>query len=277
MTRAPADPSTFHRALAAIRAESPLIHCLTNSVTINHVANTLLALGATPAMVDIRQEAGAFAPVASAVLINIGTPHEEQRDAMREAAAAAHRSGTPWVLDPVAVGALEVRTALAIDLLEFKPAVIRGNASEIVALAGLGDGGRGVDATHAVSDARAAACALALATGAVVAVSGPTDLIVSGDAEYSVTGGDALLTRITGGGCALGAVVAAFCAVEADAVAATVAACSAYAVAAERAGAVALGPGSFVPVMLDELARLEPEDVRGPDLAEHAAADGVRA
>ncbi len=266
MTSAPAYPPIFpHRALAAVRDEAPLIQCLTNAVTVNHVANTLLALGATPAMVDIRREAGAFASIATAVLINIGTPHAEQRDAMREAAAAAHQAGTPWVLDPVAVGALKIRTALARDLLEFKPTVIRGNASEIVALAGLGDGGRGVDATHAVSDARAAARALADSTGSVVAVSGPTDLIVTREVERTVTGGHALLTRITGGGCALGAVVAAFLAVESDPADATVAACAVYGLAAERAGTVALGPGSFVPVMLDELASLEPEDMRGSD------------
>ncbi|MFE7398069.1 hydroxyethylthiazole kinase, partial [Streptomyces sp. NPDC057557] len=117
-------------------------------------ANVLLALGASPAMVDLPEEAGPFARIASGVLVNLGTPHAEQRSAMIEAARAAASAGTPWVLDPVAVGALPVRTALARELLELRPTVIRGNASEIIALAGAGGGGRGVDSSHGVEAAK---------------------------------------------------------------------------------------------------------------------------
>lgn len=104
----------------------------------NFTANVLLAIGATPAMTDIPTEAGLFAEIASATLVNVGTPHAEQRIAMIEAAQAAHHTGSPWVLDPVAVGVLPVRTALALELLQHSPTAIRGNASGIMALAGFG-------------------------------------------------------------------------------------------------------------------------------------------
>ncbi|WP_306896743.1 hydroxyethylthiazole kinase [Agromyces albus] len=247
--------------LDRVRATTPLVHCITNSVVTNFTANSLLALGAAPAMVDIRVEAGVFARIASGLLVNLGTPHEEQRDAAREAVAAAREAGTPWVLDPVAVGGLPVRTALAHVLLEHRPTAIRGNASEIIALTGVGGGGRGVDASDSTESAADAAAALAAAHGSVVAVSGAIDLITDGTRIARVGNGDALLTRITGGGCALGAVTAAFLAVSDDAFAATVAATVSYTIAAELAAAQASGPGTFGPLFLDALASVTADDL----------------
>ncbi|MBQ9917574.1 MAG: hydroxyethylthiazole kinase, partial [Microbacterium sp.] len=106
VVRTSSSPSTV---LADLRGTPPLVQCITNAVVTNFTANALLALGASPAMCDIPGEAGLFAGIAGGVLVNLGTPTAEQRDAAREAVAA----GTPWVLDPVAVGALPVRTALA--------------------------------------------------------------------------------------------------------------------------------------------------------------------
>ncbi len=212
---------------------------------------------AAPAMCDIPGEAGLFAGVAGGVLVNLGTPTAEQRDAAREAVGA----GTPWVLDPVAVGALPVRTALARELLAARPAIIRGNASEILALAGSGAGGRGVDATDSPDDALEAARALARETGATVAVSGEVDLIVDAERTVRVIGGSVLLTRVTGGGCALGAAMAALSAVTAPFDAA-IAASAIWAIASERAASVSRGPGSFAVAFLDELAALEPSDLR---------------
>ncbi|WP_306319990.1 MULTISPECIES: hydroxyethylthiazole kinase [unclassified Streptomyces] len=249
------------RALDRVRDTSPLVQCLTNAVVTGFTANVLLAVGAAPAMVDIPDEAGPFARVASGVLVNLGTPRAEQRAAMPEAARAAADAGTPWVLDPVAVGALPVRTALAAELLALRPTVIRGNASEIIALAGAGGGGRGVDAAHGVEDAEAVADGLARSTGGVVAVSGPVDYVTDGTRAARVANGDALLTRVTGGGCALGAVMAAFAAVDEDRFATTVAAATAYTVAAESAARKAAGPGSFAVEFLDALAALTPEEL----------------
>src|SRR5690606_10669829 len=99
------------RLLSRLRAEPPLTQCITNAVVTGFTANVLLALGAAPAMVDIVGEAEMFAGIASGVLVNLGTPTPEQRAASLEAVAGATASGTPWVLDPVAIGALPVRTA----------------------------------------------------------------------------------------------------------------------------------------------------------------------
>ncbi|MFJ4844679.1 MULTISPECIES: hydroxyethylthiazole kinase [unclassified Streptomyces] len=249
------------QALTRVREQSPLVQCLTNAVVTGFTANVLLALGASPAMADIPGEAGPFAGIASGVLINLGTPHAEQRAAMTEAARAAASAGTPWVLDPVAVGALPVRTALARELLELRPTIVRGNASEIIALAGAGGGGRGVDSSDGVEAAEEPARRLAAATGGVVAVSGPVDLVTDGVRTVRVANGDALLTRVTGGGCALGAVMAAFAGVGEDPFASTVAAVTAYTVAAEPAAKAASGPGSFAVEFLDALAALRESDI----------------
>lgn len=110
--------------LTHLRATTPLVHCLTNTVVPQITANVLLAAGAAPAMIDLPEEAEIFAGIASAVLINVGNGSSEQHTAQRAAARAAHEAGTPWVLDPVAVGALPARTALARDLLALSPAEI---------------------------------------------------------------------------------------------------------------------------------------------------------
>ncbi|WP_267420411.1 MULTISPECIES: hydroxyethylthiazole kinase [unclassified Curtobacterium] len=266
---APVWPERTAELLEAVRARSPLVQCITNTVVQNVTANVLLALGASAAMVDVPTEAGPFARVADAVLVNTGTPHAEPRVASVEAATAAVEHGTPWVLDPVAVGSLPVRTALARDLLAIGPTVLRGNASEVLALLGASAGGRGVDSTAGTDDARAAAVdATAGRLVGAVAVSGPVDLVAGSgapgwsDTVVRVANGSELLTRITGGGCALGAVIAAFTAVSPeDPGAAAVAGTLLHTVAAELAAADAGGPGTFQPLFLDRLASLTPEDV----------------
>ncbi|GAA1618562.1 hydroxyethylthiazole kinase [Leucobacter chromiireducens] len=250
--------------LARLRERTPLVHCITNGVVQGFTANALLALGAAPAMVDITGEAGVFARVADALLINLGTPAPEHRDAMREAAAGARAAGTPWVLDPVAIGTLPIRTALAHELLAQRPTAVRGNASEVRALAGHGSGGRGTDSADAPAAALPSAAALARQHGAVIAISGPADLVHTTDATVRVLGGDPLLTRVTGGGCALGAVVAALLAVRGEHAPATAvaAAHALYGLAATAAARTAAGPGSFAAALLDALARLTPENAR---------------
>lgn len=267
METAAPSPAWAHRTaelLEAVRARAPLVQCITNTVVQNVTANVLLALGASPAMVDVPTEAGPFARVADALLVNTGTPHAEPRVAALEAVHAARDAGTPWVLDPVAVGSLPVRTALARDLLALHPTVLRGNASEVLAVLGDSAGGRGVDSTVGTEDARVAS--VAASDGRLVAaaaVSGAVDLLVApGIGVVRVANGTDLLTRITGGGCALGAVVAAFTSVAPeDAGAAAVAATAVHTIAAELAARDAGGPGTFQPLFLDRLASLTPEDV----------------
>ncbi|GGM54263.1 hydroxyethylthiazole kinase [Microbacterium saperdae] len=251
--------------LERLRAAPPLTHCITNAVVTGFTANVLLATGAAPAMVDIVGESGMFAGIASGVLINLGTPTPEQQAASREAAEGATAAGTPWVLDPVAIGALPVRTALAQELVALRPTAVRGNASEILALAGLSGGGRGVDATDSTEAAADAATALAQRYGSVVAVSGPVDLLTDGERVVRIANGDPLLTLVTGGGCALGAVMAAFLGAARgtgiSALSAVAAASLVYTIAAERAAALSAGPGSFAVALLDALASVQPDDL----------------
>lgn len=252
---------SIESSVRAVRERAPLTSCITNSVVVGFTANVLLAAGASPAMVDIVGEAGPFATVADGLLVNLGTPTPEQRAASLEAVEAAAASGTPWVLDPVAVGGLPVRTELANRFVGFRPTVIRGNPSEIIALAGLGGGGRGVDSQDTVEAAADAARSLAERFGSVVAVSGETDAIVSADRSAGVGGGSAMLTRVTGGGCALGSLIAAFCGAVDDPFEAAVSAHAFYSAAAELAAERSSGPGSFAVALLDALAEVGDDDL----------------
>ena len=258
-----------------VRAQNPLVQCITNSVVTNFTANVVLAIGAAPAMTDIVGEAGPFAQVAGGVLVNLGTPTPEQRLAMEEAVTAANDATTPWVLDPVAIGALPIRTALAQKLAPQSPFAIRGNASEIMALSGEGAGGKGVESTDSTEAAAPAAVLLAQRSNTVVAVSGPEDFITDGTRVIRVANGDELLTKVTGGGCALGALIAAFAAVrgEISAVEAVAAAHTVYGIAAEKA-AVAAGPGSFAVALTDALFNLTSSDVQSAQhVREYSAGD----
>ena len=248
------DPVQSAHTLQQLRTHSPLVHCMTNDVVQTFTANVLLSLGASPAMVIDSEEAQQFSAIADALLINVGTLTRERAEAMRAAIESANRAQTPWTLDPVAVGALTFRTGFCQQLLSLRPAAIRGNASEILALAGMPGGGRGVDTTDSALAALPAAQQLAQQTGAVVAVTGEIDYITDGRETLSVSGGDPLMTRVVGTGCALSAVVAACCALPGERLLNVASACRVMKQAGSRAVKLSAGPGSFVPAFLDALA-----------------------
>lgn len=238
----------------AVRRQGPLVQCVTNIVVAPFTANLLLAAGAVPAMVDNPREAGEFAAASGALLVNLGTPYAETADAMRAAVQGAAGAGTPWVLDPIGAGALSWRDGVAHDLLALgAPAIVRGNASEILGLAGTGGGGKGPEAAHATDDAADAAAALADAHRCVVAVSGEVDWITDGTRVARVDAGHEWMTKVTGVGCALGALMAACAAVTDDRLVAATTATAALTLAAESAAAASRGPGSFAVALLDEL------------------------
>lgn len=251
------DPSDVARILAGVRENGPLVHCMTNVVVTNVTANSLLAVGASPAMVENAQESAGFAEAADALLVNLGTLSRERVEAMPAAAAAATRAATPWVLDPVAVGALPYRTDFAAGLLEHRPTVVRGNASEVLGLAGAAGSGRGVDSTVSSDAALDAARELAGRTDGVVAVSGAVDYLTDGAEVVEVRAGDPLLGVVTGSGCVLGALTAACLAVGERPLDAAVAATTVLCVAAEVAADHSRGPGSFAVELLDALHALD--------------------
>ncbi len=244
--------------LARMRAAAPLVQCITNFVAMNVMANVLLAVGASPAMVHAREEAAEFAALAQALAVNIGTPDPAWADAMEMAAGAMNAAGRPWVLDPVGVGATRFRREICVRLLDLAPTVIRGNASEILALAGADTTGRGADAADSVAAAEAAARALAARTGGVVAVSGPVDFVTDGATAFRILNGHPLMPRVTALGCALNGAIAAFL-VGQPALPATVAAMAHYGLAGERAAPGAAGPGTFQPGFLDALHAIGPD------------------
>jgi hydroxyethylthiazole kinase len=171
------------------------------------------------------------------------------------------------VLDPVAIGGLAFRTDLTAELVALRPTVVRGNASEVLALAGAGTGGRGVDSTATAEDALTVAGELARRTGGVVAVSGAVDLVTDGSTTVRIGGGSVLLTRTTGAGCALGALVAAYVAATGDALTGTVAAHAHVALAAEVAADLADGPGTFPAQWLDALDALDGDALAAADIS----------
>lgn len=247
-----------HDLLQAVRRDAPLVQCLTNFVSMNYAANALLAIGASPAMVHAAEEAPEFARLSGAVVINIGTLSAPWLDSMLLTAGSAGRAGTPWVLDPVAHHATAFRRDAVARLLDLRPAVIRGNASEIIALAGGQSAGKGVDARDAVAQAEESARALAAARQTVVAVTGETDYVTDGSRALRITGGSPWMPRVTATGCALTAVVGAFAAVSRDdPYAAAVAALSCFGIAGASAHDQAQGPGSYAWRFLDALAALD--------------------
>jgi len=259
-------------ALEALRSSRPLVMCLTNTVAAGFTADALLALGASPAMVDDAGEATALVSIADAMLVNVGTLTRTQSETMRGAIARANLAGKPWALDPVGVGALPLRTYAAKEFQRRFPGIIRGNASEILALAGIeGAAARGVDSAVSSEDAREAAVRLAAITHSAVVVTGEKDYICAETSPVTVcSNGSPLMTRVAGIGCAQGAFAAAFLAAcgKGKRYEAAVATAVVTALAGEKAAAKIAGPGSFRAAFLDVLANMTPAEVaRGAKIA----------
>jgi hydroxyethylthiazole kinase len=248
--------------VARIRVRAPLVHNITNYVVMNTTANALLAIGASPVMAHAAEEVEEMVALASALVINIGTLSPPWIESMERAARAARARGVPIVLDPVGAGATTLRTRTARRLLaDSPPAVLRGNPSEILAVAGGAATTRGVDSAAGVEAARAAAHALSETYGCAVVVSGPVDLVVRAGAEIRVANGTPLLARVTGMGCTATALVGAFVAVNSDATAAAAHATAVMGIAGELAAETAGGPGTFQALFLDALAGLSEAEV----------------
>jgi hydroxyethylthiazole kinase len=245
-----------------IRAEAPLVHNITNYVVMNSSANALLALGASPVMAHALEEVEEMTGLARALVLNIGTLAPEWVEAMLRAGRVAKRRGIPVVLDPVGAGATAYRTETARRLAaDVAPTIIRGNASEIRAMAMAEAGTKGVDSMHGSEEAMEAARALATAHDCVVSVSGVVDVIVSRSATLRVANGHPMMGKVTGLGCAATAITGAFAAVNADPLRAAAHAMGMMGVCGEIAEEHARGPGSFQMHFLDALALLTDLDL----------------
>lgn len=251
--------------LSEVRKRSPLIQCITNYVSMDLMANTLLAGGASPAMLHSLKEIPDFTPQIHGLCINVGTLTDDWLPAMKAAAGLANQLGKPWVLDPVAAGASSFRLKACLELIRLKPTVIRGNGSEIIALSKVSAGStKGVDSSHESMDAVEAAKSLAQASGAIVAVSGAVDIITDGQRVVGAHNGVALMQRITATGCSVTALIAAFVAIDPlHALEATASALSVFGIAGEIGMDMAKGPASLRVHLLDSLYGIDQVSVLG--------------
>ncbi len=247
----------------SVRVGRPLVHSITNMVVMNFNANVLLAMGASPVMAHAHEEVADMAAIAQALVLNIGTLDPYWIESMRLALEMADRRGIKTVLDPVGAGATRYRNqSISVLLAQALPSVIRGNASEIMSVAGCAVQTRGVDSTAGVPDALQAAHDLATRINGVVCVSGPVDHVVDAHGRHaSLSNGHEWMTRVTGVGCSATALVGAFCAVQPDAWRATVSAMAYLGVAGEVATQMVqsqgMGVGSMQTALLDQLQLLD--------------------
>lgn len=256
------DPNAVWNDVAAIRNTAPLVHNITNYVVMNNTANALLAIGASPVMAHAVEEVEEMAAIASALVINIGTLSAKWIQAMFLAGAKAKQRGIPSVLDPVGAGATFFRTTNTKKLIqEIHPGIVRGNASEIMALVQADATTKGVDATDASDAALDAGKSLSSTAENVVCISGETDYIIADGEVLTVANGHPMMPRVTGLGCTATALCAAFAAVNAKPAEATAHAMTVMGIAGEMAAETAAGPGSFQVAFIDALYNMTEKDI----------------
>lgn len=252
--------NTSIETLHKVRSQKPLIHNITNYVVMNTTANALLAIDASPVMAHAIEEVEDITAISSALVINMGTLSKNWVDSMELAAQKAKDTHCPFVFDPVGVGASKYRTETAKKLIEISaPNVIRGNASEIMALAEITNTTKGVDSTADTSDALEGGILLSKRLQNTIIISGAKDYIITGDKITTIENGSPLMAKVTGMGCTATAIVGACIAVETDTHKAAVSAMAIMGVAGEMAAELSQGPGSFQMNFIDALHQLTDE------------------
>jgi hydroxyethylthiazole kinase len=252
----------IYQSVEKIRAKSPLIHNITNYVVMNNTANALLAIGASPVMIHAEEEVEDMASIASALVINIGTISPPWVRGMFKALTKAVSKGIPVVIDPVGAGATPYRTRTIRELISSdQPTIIRGNASEIMALTDDRLKTKGVDSTAASNEALHAAQSISEKHHCAVCISGAVDYIVEGKRMMKVANGHPMMTKVTGLGCTASALCGAFAAVEKDPLAAAAKAMAVMGIAGEMAVEKSAGPGSLQMNFLDILYNLSENDI----------------
>jgi hydroxyethylthiazole kinase len=252
--------------LDQMRAARPLVQNITNYVSMDIAANALLAVGASPAMVHAPEESPQFVALAGALVVNIGTLSADTAHAAQIATTAARQLGRPWLFDPVGVGATDYRNDVATELMENRPTILRGNASEVMAIARLAGltttsaAPRGVDSANTTTEAEQLCVELAQRAGCVVVATGEIDIATDGKQIVRLANGSPLMTRVTALGCSLSSVMGAFMAI-APPLDAAVAALAVYGVAGDMAAETAQRPGSFRVAFLDALDAITAADI----------------
>ncbi|MEZ0451517.1 hydroxyethylthiazole kinase [Sphingobacterium thalpophilum] len=254
---------TIIQLLKRVKQQRPLVHNITNMVVMNNTANALLALGASPVMVHSPSEVQEVVDLAQALVLNIGTISEQTAEAMLIAAEHANNNGKPWVLDPVGAGISAFRNDLLANLLELRPTIIRGNASEIMSLYNVQQATtKGVDSTADSAAAVDSGKGLQQQTGSVICISGKVDYILSDQRLAEVRNGHAMMTQVTGLGCSATALIGAFIGVTGQVFDAAVAGVSILSLAGELAAGRSAGPGSLQVNLYDELYCLDEDTLK---------------
>jgi hydroxyethylthiazole kinase len=242
------------KTFSAIKIKSPLVHNITNYVVMNSTANALLALGASPIMAHASAEMEDIVNISSSLVINMGTLSEKWVESILLAVQKVKEIHTPFVFDPVGVGASKYKTSTALKIIETAtPNVIRGNASEIMVLAQLASSTRGVDSTMQAEDAVSGALELSRKLNNTVVVSGEVDYIITGDKMSTISNGNSLMPLVTGMGCSATAIIGACIAIEPDIHLACTTAMAIMGIAGDMAAELSKGPGSFQVHFLDSL------------------------
>lgn len=247
--------------MGVVRSRTPLVHHITNYVTVNDCANACICAGGSPVMTDEAQDVPDIVRISSAVVLNIGTLNQRTVESMRIAGNEADRIGVPVVLDPVGAGATAYRTAVARELMGYDAVrIVKGNSGEISVLAGMEGEVRGVDSVSGAGDGHAA-ISLARSTGRVVAATGETDYVSDGEVTYAIGNGCGLMERVSGTGCMVSSLVGAYAGACGASLESVAAALTVFSVAGEIAGEGSPGPGTFKARLLDAVHNLKSEDI----------------
>jgi hydroxyethylthiazole kinase len=253
-----------YKILEEVRTKKPLVHHLTNWVTIYDCANMTRAFGALPVMAHAKEESGDMAKIASSLVLNIGTLTPQFIESMKIAAKSANEKGIPVILDAVGVGATKLRDDKAFELLdEVKIDIIKGNSSEIAKLAGENVVTKGVEATEVEANLIEVAKKLAVEQKSTVVITGAEDIVTDGNVVYKINNGHEMMGSIVGTGCMAASVIGCFAGVESDYAKASAAALLCYGIAGELAARNSKGPGSFKENFYDEVYNLDKEKISG--------------
>ncbi len=256
------EPKQIASLLAKIRATKPLVHHITNWVTIYDCANITRTIGALPVMAHAPEEVEEMTGIASALVLNIGTLTEELMQAMYKAGMKANDKGIPVVVDAVGVGATKFRTEKFRELAQkVKLSVVKGNSAEMGIIAGVKAEVKGVEAVSVEGNLEDIAKKVASEYGCTAAITGKTDIVSDGSSVYLVNNGHQMMGSIVGTGCMAASVIGSFCAVEKDYALASASALSVMGIAGELAAAKSHGPATFKEAFFDEMYNLDDEKI----------------
>jgi len=248
--------------LEKVRKVKPLVHHLTNWVTIYDCANIVKVFGASPVMAHAPEEVAEMSSIASGLVLNIGTLTSDFVESMKLAGRAANVKGTPVVLDVCGAGATQFRDKKCLELLnDVKIDIIKGNASEIARVSGESVRTKGVDSAKVSKNMVEVAASLVRRYKCVVVITGAEDIVADSGRVYIVKNGHPLMAHIVGTGCMAASVIGMFAAVEEDLALASAAGLACFNIAAQVAAKTAGGPGSFKVKLFDCAYRLDKKTV----------------